>query len=101
MMKIQLMNKIAAEGTPLQLKNAYTGDFITVYGADEKEIASLGKPYEIIRDAVRISVRNTEEARDLILSHPQIFRDFEITKGKMDDVFLAVTGKKLTGGNPS
>ncbi|MDY2880126.1 MAG: ABC transporter ATP-binding protein [Candidatus Borkfalkiaceae bacterium] len=93
--------KIAAEGTPLQLKNAYTGDFITVYGADEKEIASFGKPYEIIRDAVRISVRNTEEARDLILSHPQIFRDFEITKGKMDDVFLAVTGKKLTGGNPS
>ena len=93
--------KIAAEGTPLQLKNAYTGDFITVYGADEKEIASFGKPYEIIRDAVRISVRNTEEARDLILSHPKIFRDFEITKGKMDDVFLAVTGKKLTGGNPS
>ena len=25
--------------------------------------------------------------------------DFEITKGKMDDVFLAVTGKKLVGGN--
>lgn len=27
--------KIAAEGTPLQLKNAYTGDFITLYHADE------------------------------------------------------------------
>ena len=25
--------------------------------------------------------------------------DYEITKGKMDDVFLAVTGKKLEGGN--
>ena len=25
------------------------------------------------------------------------FRDYEITKGKMDDVFLAVTGKKLGG----
>ena len=23
--------------------------------------------------------------------------DYEITKGKMDDVFLAVTGKKLAG----
>ena len=26
---------IAAEGTPLELKNTYTGDFITVYGAEE------------------------------------------------------------------
>ncbi len=24
--------------------------------------------------------------------------DYEITKGKMDDVFLAVTGKTLAGG---
>ena len=24
--------------------------------------------------------------------------DYEITKGKMDDVFLSVTGKKLVGG---
>ena len=27
----------------------------------------------------------------------QIFKDYEITKGKMDDVFLTVTGQKLTG----
>ena len=26
------------------------------------------------------------------------FRDYEITKGKMDDVFLAITGRELTGG---
>ena len=31
----------------------------------------------------------------LILRYPEIFRDYEITKGKMDDVFLAVTGKTL------
>ena len=35
----------------------------------------------------------------MIIKHPGLFRDFEITKGKMDDVFLAVTGKKLTGGS--
>ena len=28
---------IAAEGTPLALKNAYTGDFITLYGATEED----------------------------------------------------------------
>lgn len=91
--------KIVAEGTPLTLKNTYTGDFITVYNAKEKEIAALGLPYETIKDAVRISVRDTLAARDLIIKRPELFTDFEITKGKMDDVFLTVTGKKLSGDN--
>ena len=41
---------------------------------------------------------DTAEATKLILQYPELFQDFEITKGKMDDVFLAVTGKKLSGG---
>ena len=89
---------IAAEGTPLSLKNTYTGDFITLYAADEDTVRGLGVPFERIPDAYRLSVTNTEEATRLILKHPEAFHDYEITKGKMDDVFLAVTGKKLTGG---
>ena len=90
--------KIAAEGTPLTLKNTYTGDYITIYGESESEIQKLGKPYEKIKDAFRVSVPNTAEATELIINYPEIFKDYEITKGKMDDVFLSVTGKKLTGG---
>ena len=90
--------KIVAEATPLELKNTYTGDFITIYGISEEQVKSLEKPYEAIRDAYRVSVANTAEATKLIIAHPEIFADYEITKGKMDDVFLAVTGKKLTGG---
>lgn len=90
--------KISAEGTPLQLKNAYTGDFITLYGAEKEEVERLGMPYEEIRDAYRVAVPNTSAATELIVKYPQIFKDYEITKGKMDDVFLAVTGKKLSGG---
>lgn len=89
---------ISAEGTPLSLKNTYTGDFITLYGADEETVRGLGVPFEKIPDAYRLSVTNTAEATRLILKHPEVFCDYEITKGKMDDVFLAVTGKKLTGG---
>ena len=44
------------------------------------------------------AVPDTGAATALILQHPELFRDYEITKGKMDDVFLAVTGKKLVGG---
>ena len=90
--------KISAEGTPLQLKNTYTGDFITLYGVDEATVKALGVEYEQLRDAYRLSVPNTAKATELIIKHPDIFSDYEITKGKMDDVFLNVTGKKLEGG---
>lgn len=90
--------KIVAEGTPLALKNTYTGDFITLYGITEEEAKSFGLPMEALRDAYRIAVPGTERATELILKYPALFTDYEITKGKMDDVFLAVTGKKLTGG---
>ena len=91
--------KISAEGTPLELKNKYTGDFVTVYNVDEEKVKALGLSYEKIRDAFRIAVKNTVEARELVTKHKDLFCDFEITKGKMDDVFLSVTGKKLEGGN--
>ena len=90
--------KIAAEGTPLSLKNEYTGDFVTIYNAEEEKVKTLGLPYEKIRDAFRVSVKDTAEARDLIIKNPALFIDFEITKGKMDDVFLSVTGKMPEGG---
>jgi len=95
--------RIVAKGTPVELKNAYTGDFITVYGVGEQTINSFiaknNLRYETINGGFRIEVKNTAAARDLVVANPQLFTDFEITKGKMDDVFLAVTGKKLVGGN--
>jgi len=90
--------KISAKGTPLELKNTYTGDYITVYGATEEQIKMLGAPYKNIRDAYKVFVPDTKAATSLILKYPEVFYDYEITKGKMDDVFLAVTGKKLSGG---
>ena len=90
--------KIVAEGTPLELKNTYTGDFITLYGTSEARVKSLGMKYTALRDAWRLEVPDTSTATRLILAHPEVFRDYEIVKGKMDDVFLTVTGKKLTGG---
>ena len=90
--------KIAAEGTPLTLKNKYAKDYITLYGVTEDQVEKLNTPWKKIRDAYRLEVDNTQEATGLIVKYPQVFRDYEIVKGKMDDVFLAVTGKKLAGG---
>ncbi len=99
--------KIAAEGTPVELKNAYTGDFISVYFDKDEErsvtdgrlkaLEALGKPLIKIAGGVRIEVRDTAEATQLITAAPELFTDYEVSKGKMDDVFLAATGKKLMG----
>ncbi|MBQ8818142.1 MAG: ABC transporter ATP-binding protein [Clostridia bacterium] len=87
---------IVAEGTPLDLKNKFTGDYINLYGVEEQSVASLSKPYEVIPQGFRVTVENTAEATRLIVDNPNLFTDYEITKAKMDDVFLAVTGKNLT-----
>lgn len=91
--------RIVAEGTPHELKNRYTADSITLYGVGIDEAVSLGYPVTEMHGAIRISVPDTETATELIIAHPELFRDYEIAKGRMDDVFLAATGKRLNGGN--
>ena len=90
--------KLSAEGSPIELKNKYTGDFITLYGVAEEDVKALGADYEKIANGFKISVSDTKKATELIIKNPDLFSDYEIVKGKMDDVFIAVTGKKLNGG---
>ncbi len=90
--------KIIAEGTPLDLKNRYTSDYIVFYNVSEEEVKKLNLPYEVFSDHIKVTIENTSLVVDLINKNPNLFVDFEVTKGKMDDVFLASTGKKL-GGN--
>ncbi len=86
---------IVAEGTPLELKNKYVRDYISLYGVSEEEVQKISSNYEKIRDGYRIMVPNTAEATNLIVSNRELFVDYEVVKGGMDDVFLAVTGKSL------
>ena len=90
--------KLSAEGSPIELKNKYTGDFITLYGVAEEDVKALRADYEKIANGFKISVSDTKKATELIIKNPDLFSDYEIVKGKMDDVFIAVTGKKLNGG---
>ncbi len=96
---VVILNKgeIVASGTPLELKNKYTGDFITIYSIKKEDIDKLGLKYEIIPNGYRIEVKDTEEATKLITTYPNLFKDYEVIKGKMDDVFLNATGIKLGG----
>ena len=68
--------KIVAEGTPLFLKNSFSGDYITLYGVTETDVQTLGVPYEPLRGAFRVAVSSTKEATALILAHPDVFVDY-------------------------
>ena len=96
---IVMLNKgnIVASGTPLELKNKYTGDFILLYNIDEDAIKKLNVEYSNIPSGYKVEVKNTMEATKLILAHPDVFIDYEVIKGNMDDVFLNATGIKLGG----
>lgn len=91
--------KIVAQGTPFQLKKKYANDYIRLYNVKEKDVKTLSVNYEKLIDCFKIAVKTTQEATQLILDNPKLFKDYEITKGKLDDVFLAVTGKKLVQGD--
>lgn len=91
--------QIVGEGTPIELKNKYTADFIILYDVKESDVKMLNLPYQEIVGGYKISVENTRIATKLIKDNPSIFENYEVIKGNMDDVFLAVTGKNLKENN--
>ena len=91
--------KIVAEGTPNQLKNEYANDYITVYNINEQQAKKIDNEFVKVNDGYRFTVKDTKKATQLIVKNEELFCDYEVVKGKMDDVFLNVTGKKLTGDN--
>lgn len=93
--------KISAEGTPHNLKNEYASDFIKLYNhreAGEKYFTSLGYKVKNERDFTEIELSGTYETTKFFKERPELFEDFEVLKGNMDNVFLKVTGKDLQGG---
>jgi len=91
--------KIITEGTPLDLKNKYAKDTIAIYNVEENDVMKLKLPYTKIRDGFKLEVDNTSVATDLIIKNKDVFKDYEIIKGKMDDVFLNATGNELEALN--
>lgn len=91
--------KIVADGTPIELKDKYTGDFVILYDVKKEAVEKLNLPYKKIVGGYRVSVESTSVATELIKKHSELFVNYEVIKGNMDDVFLAVTGKELKEGN--
>lgn len=90
--------KIVAQGSPLTLKNKFASDYIKAYKYDKKVLEILDKaniPYKKDKKHLEIKFKNTDDAKNFLVKNNTLFKDIEILKGSMDDVFLAVTGKDL------
>ena len=89
---------IIAKGTPTELRNQYSGDYVLIHqkGSPETEavLNASGYKYTYNRDGhyYRVSVKDGADAVSFINAYPNLMADFEVQKGNMDDVFLNVTG---------
>lgn len=91
--------RIVGKGTPNELKNEFTTDYINLYNVQEDDVKQLNMSYEVINDGFRIKIKSPKVAAKLIQDNPELFNDFEVVKGKMDDVFLNATGRNIGGDN--
>ena len=104
---VVIMNhgKIIARGTPNELKNRYSHDYLLVYRnkdeAFEEKIIRDGNSirYDDEKNIYAIEVKDTCEAKRLLEKYDSDMPDVEIKKGTMDDVFLKVTGGKEDDDN--
>jgi len=87
--------KICAEGTPDTLKSKYGKDTLKLRFSNLKkgmeQLRVMGYIPKQKADYISLSVEDSHEALKIVNSL-DCFLDFELIKGNMDDVFLAVTG---------
>ncbi len=90
--------RIAARGTPHQLKAQYASNRLIWYTEQSAEkdrlLDSEGLCYEYSVDSYKIRIDEIGKATELLRRYDTI-TDYEFIKGNMDDVFLTVTGKRL------
>ena len=90
--------KIIARGTPTELKNEFSGDYVILHHKNtpdyEAFVQSTGKTFVYNHDGhyYRLTVDDAKDAIAFIEKYKDMIDDFEVEKGNMDDVFLNVTG---------
>lgn len=98
--KVAIMNhgKIAAFDTPYNLKKQYTSNIMKLKVTDNKLVSNFLKVNSIkykFEDNLFTIQSNLENTIEIITKFKNLIADFEIKKGTLNDVFLAITGKEI------
>lgn len=88
---------IVCSGSPYELKNNYAYDYLNIYNKKEEDIKKLNLSYIPINNGYKLKIGDVSKVKDIMLNNQELFDDFEVIKGTMDDVFLNVTGTSLGG----
>lgn len=91
--------KIAAKGTPNELKESYSTDTLRLAPSDmaaaEEFCKSRKLRYEPVADMLYISVEDSLHGYRLLKELEDGFTAFEMVRGNMDDVFVGITGHRI------
>ncbi|MEG0266997.1 MAG: ABC transporter ATP-binding protein [Bacilli bacterium] len=91
--------KIAAKGTPFELKEKYSSDRLSLSTKDTTSISDtlnhMEIKYKLYADTFEITLKKTLDALPIIEACKDNILGFEVVKGTMDDAFIAITGKEI------
>lgn len=91
--------KIAAKGTPAQLKQEYAKDQLRLWANDLTPVRGLVEEmalsYDQHTDVLTITIPSTLEALPIIERVRDHIAGFEVLQGTMDDAFIGITGKEM------
>ena len=90
---------IAARGTPAQLKEQYSSDYLILH-TDQVErvtqtLAAMGRPFEARNDTVTVRLESTMQALPVLEQCRDLIRGFQVAEGSMDDAFIQITGREI------
>lgn len=91
--------KIAAKGTPFELKERYAADRLLLKGKQpallEAELEQRKMRYKKAAEIFEIELEDTMAALPVLNELKDYLQDFSVIKGTMDDVFIGITGKEI------
>lgn len=91
--------RIAAKGTPFELKEKYSRDRIRMKPIDlelmESQLRQANIEFDSGGGVISIEVESSLDAIPHINRFRDMIRSFEVVRGTMDDVFINVTGKEI------
>lgn len=94
--------KLAAEGSPAELKARYSQDRLLITPKDaaalERALAERGLPCQKSADTYSLPLTGAGESIALLYALRENIRFFEARRGSMDDVFLNAVGESLGEG---
>lgn len=91
--------RIAAKGTPTELKDQYSQDTLRIKTNSDTDLTAYFKKekidYQKKNDLYTIRLSRTLDSLDLLNDIKPLLSSFQVLNGSLDDAFIQITGKEI------